>query len=168
MKFQYLINSSKILSTMVKSFQGVREVEPKKSPIDQILVKDHMSTNLVTFGPNDTIDKVMEVLTKKKISGAPVVDESGALVGIISEVDCLREIIKGKYTNTPGFPGKVSEYMTRDVITLTPDLSLFDAAGKFLELKIRRFPVLKDGRLIGQISLSDVIRAFPKLKYTTW
>ena len=49
-----------------------------------------------------------------------------------------------------------------------PDLSLFDAAGKFLELKIRRFPVLKDGRLIGQISLSDVIRAFPKLKYTTW
>lgn len=153
---------------MVKSFQGVRVVEPKKSPLDQILVKDHMSTNLITFRPDDSIDQVLEVLTKKKISGAPVLDESGALVGIISEVDCLKEIIKGKYTNTPKFPGKVSEHMTENVITLSPDLSLFDAAQKFLELKIRRFPVMKDGRLVGQISLSDVIRAFPKLKQTTW
>lgn len=153
---------------MVKSFQGVRVVEPKKSPLDQILVKDHMSTNLITFRPDDSIDQVLEVLTKKKISGAPVLDESGALVGIISEVDCLKEIIKGKYTNTPKFPGKVDEHMTKNVITMTPDLSLFDAAQKFLELKIRRFPVMKDGKLVGQISLSDIIRAFPKLKQTTW
>lgn len=153
---------------MVKSFQGVRVVEPKKSPLDQILVKDYMSTNLITFRPDDSIDQVLEVLTKKKISGAPVLDESGALVGIISEVDCLKEIIKGKYTNTPKFPGKVSEHMTENVITMSPDLSLFDAAQKFLELKIRRFPVMKDGRLVGQISLSDIIRAFPKLKQTTW
>lgn len=153
---------------MVKSFQGVRVVEPKKSPLDQILVKDYMSTNLITFRPDDSIDQVLEVLTKKKISGAPVLDESGALVGIISEVDCLKEIIKGKYTNTPKFPGKVSEHMTEDVITMSPDLSLFDAAQRFLELKIRRFPVMKDGRLVGQISLSDIIRAFPKLKQTTW
>jgi CBS domain-containing protein len=153
---------------MVKSFQGVRVVEPKKAPVVQVLVKDNMSTNLVTFKPDDTIELVMELLTKKKISGAPVVDSSGMLVGIISEVDCLREIIKGKYSNTPKFPGKVSEHMTQDVITLSPELSLFDAAQKFLELKIRRFPVLKDGKLVGQISLSDVIRAFPKLKQTTW
>jgi len=153
---------------MVKSFQGVRLVEPKKAPVQQILIKDNMSTNLVTFKPDDTIEQVMEILTKKKISGGPVVDASGMLVGIISEVDCLREIIKGKYSNTPKFPSKVSEHMTKDVITLSPDLSLFDAAQKFLELKIRRFPVLKEGKLVGQISLSDVIRAFPKLKQTTW
>jgi len=153
---------------MVKSFQGVRVVEAKKSPLVQILVKDHMSTNLITFRPDDSIDQVLDMLTKRKISGAPVLDESGDLVGIISEVDCLKEIIKGKYTNTPKFPGKVSEHMTKNVITMSPDLSLFDAAQKFLELKIRRFPVLKDGRLVGQISLSDVIRAFPKLRQTTW
>ncbi len=153
---------------MVKNFQGVRMMEPKKAPSVQILVKDNMSTNLVTFNPDDTIEQVMDLLTKKKISGAPVVDSSGMLVGIISEGDCLREIIKGKYSNTPKFLGKVSEYMTQDVITLSPELSLFDAAQKFLELKIRRFPVLKDGKLVGQISLSDVIRAFPKLKQTTW
>jgi len=153
---------------MVKSFQGVRMVEPKKAPVQNITVKDHMSTNLITFKEEDTIDQVMDVLTKKRISGGPVVDKSGALVGIISEVDCLREIIKGKYSNTPKFPTKVIEHMTKDVITLSPDLSLFDAAQKFLELKIRRFPVLKDGKLVGQISLSDVIRAFPKLNHTTW
>jgi CBS domain-containing protein len=153
---------------MVKSFQGVRMVEPKKAPIQYITVKDHMSTKLTTFKPDETIEQVMDAFANKRISGAPVVDESGALVGIISEVDCLREIIKGKYSNTPKFPGKVSEHMTKDVITLSPDLSLFDAAHKFLELKIRRFPVLKDGKLVGQISLSDVIRAFPKLKQTTW
>ncbi|MCS5490311.1 MULTISPECIES: CBS domain-containing protein [Algoriphagus] len=153
---------------MVKSFQGVRMVASKRTTPTPILVRDHMSTNLVTFHPEDTIDQVLEVLTRRKISGAPVVDESGGLVGIISEVDCLKEIIKGKYTNTPKFPAKVKEHMTSEVITLSPDLSLFDAAGKFLELKKRRFPVLKDGKLVGQISLSDVIRAFPKLKSTTW
>ncbi|RPA68854.1 CBS domain-containing protein [Cyclobacteriaceae bacterium YHN15] len=152
---------------MVKSFQGVRVVESKKAA-DPILVKDHMSTNLVTFHPEDSIDHVLEMLTKRKISGAPVVDKSGDLVGIISEVDCLKEIIKGKYSNTPSFPASVSEHMTQNVITLSPEMSLFDAAQKFLELKIRRFPVMKDGRLVGQISLSDIIRAFPKLKSTTW
>lgn len=152
---------------MVKSFQGVRVVEPKKAALP-ILVKDHMSTNLVTFQPEDSIDYVLEMLTKRKISGAPVVNSNGQLEGIISEVDCLKEIIKGKYSNTPKFPGTVADHMTKDVITLSPDLSLFDAAQKFLELKIRRFPVLKEGKLIGQISLSDIIRAFPKLKSTTW
>ncbi len=152
---------------MVKSFQGVKVVEPK-TPAQPILVKDHMTSKLVTFGPDDTIDQVMEALTKRKISGAPVVDEGGALIGIISEVDCLREIIKGKYTNTVRFPAKVHELMTRDVMTLSPDMTLFDAAQKFLEYQIRRFPVLKNGQLVGQISLSDVIRAFPSLKHTTW
>lgn len=152
---------------MVKSFQGVRKAEPK-TPIKHILVSDHMSTKLVTFSPDDTIDQVMEKLTVCKISGAPVLDASGALVGIISEVDCLKEIIKGKYTNTPTFPGKVSEHMSTDVLSISPDLSIFDAASKFLEHKIRRFPVVKDGRLVGQISLSDVVHAFPNLRHTTW
>lgn len=152
---------------MVKSFQGVRVVEPKKTAAP-VLVKDHMSTNLIVFRPEDSIDHVLDMFTQRKISGAPVVNGDGQLVGIISEVDCLKEIIKGKYSNTPKFPGKVAEHMTEDVITLSPEMSIFDAAQKFLELKIRRFPVLKDGRLIGQISLSDIIRAFPKLKSTTW
>ena len=112
-------------------------VEPK-IPMQPVLVKDHMTTKLVTFHDEDTIDQVMERLTKSKISGAPVVDESGSLIGIISEIDCLREIIKGKYTNTVRFPSKVNELMTRDVITLSPDMTLFDAAQKFLAKLVGR------------------------------
>lgn len=152
---------------MVKSFQGVRVVEGKKTT-PPILVKDHMSTSLVTFKPTDSIDHVLDMLTKRKISGAPVVDDFGHLIGVISEVDCLKEIIKGKYSNTPKFPGLVEEHMSTNVYTISPEMTLFDAAQKFLELKIRRFPVLQDGFLVGQISLSDVIRAFPKLQATTW
>lgn len=152
---------------MVKSFQGVRQA-PIKQSNQPILVSDFMSTNLVTFQPKDTIDHVIRVLTRKRISGAPVVDETGKLVGIISEGDCLKEIIKGQYTNTPRFPAAVEEHMTRDVITMPPDITLFDAADRFLTLRIRRFPVVKDGNLIGQISVSDVVRAMPKLKASTW
>ncbi len=153
---------------MVKSFQGVRVVAAKSPSSQPILVGDHMSTNLTLFDPDDSIDQVIQILTQKRISGAPVVDSNQNLVGIISEVDCLKEIIKGKYTNTPKISGTVKDYMTRDVVTLDPEMSIFDAAQRFLDLKIRRFPVMKDGRLIGQISLSDVIRAIPSLKATTW
>ena len=87
---------------------------------------------------------------------------------MISEGDCLKEIMKGQYTNTPKFPAPVFELMTTDVYTMDPELSIFDAAQQFLKLRIRRFPIVKDGKLIGQISLSDIVRAIPKLKASTW
>ena len=99
---------------MVKSFQGVR-MAPSKISDQPILVQDYMTTNLITFKPEDTIDHVITVLTRKRISGAPVVDASGKLVGMISEGDCLKEIIKGQYTNTPKFPASVAEHMTTQV-----------------------------------------------------
>lgn len=153
---------------MVKSFQGVREAPLRNSEKQHILVKDYMTVNLITFHPEDTIDHVIDVLTKKKISGAPVVDSLGKLVGMISEGDCLKEIIKGQYTNTPRFPAPVSELMTSEVLTMDPDLSIFDAAQRFLSLRIRRFPIVKDEKLMGQISVSDIIRAIPKLKASNW
>lgn len=153
---------------MVKSFQGVREAPTKNHEKQKILVKDHMTVNLITFHPEDTIDHVIDVLTKRKISGGPVIDSHGKLVGMISEGDCLKEIMKGQYTNTPKFPAPVFELMTTDVYTMDPDLSIFDAAQQFLKLRIRRFPIVKDGKLIGQISLSDIVRAIPKLKASTW
>ena len=153
---------------MVKSFRGVPAAPTKTADIQPIRVQDYMSTRLVTFHPDQSINDVMEALLKKKISGGPVVDQDNHLVGVISEGDCLKEVVKGKYNNSPKMSGLVSEHMTQDVITIPPEMNIFDAAQKFLELKIRRFPVLRNGLLVGQISQKDIIRAVRSLKNETW
>ncbi|MDX1628219.1 MAG: CBS domain-containing protein [Fulvivirga sp.] len=155
---------------MVKSFQGVRQEKPKKSPVQDVHVKDYMTpkSKLITFHPDQTMDDVIKTLLDKKISGGPVIDDEGKLVGIISEGDCLKEVVKGKYTHTPVLHGKASEHMATDVKTMDAELNIFDAAGKFLEMKLRRFPVLKDGKLLGQISQRDVMQAVQNLKDSTW
>jgi len=153
---------------MVKSFQGVRQEKPKKAPVQDVHVKDYMTRQLVTFHPEQTMEEVIKILLQKKISGGPVVDDDKKLCGIISEGDCLKEVVKGKYNNTPHLSGKVKEHMAKNVKTMDPEMNIFDAAGMFLELKLRRFPVLKDGKLLGQISQKDVMRAVQSLKDSTW
>lgn len=153
---------------MVKSFQGVR-VEPVKTIEKQpIQVEDHMSKRLITFRPDQTIDDVIQVLLNKKISGGPVVDDQGKLCGVISEGDCLKEVVKGKYNNTPSLHGKVSEHMATDIKTVNPEMNIFEAAQLFLNMKLRRFPVIENGKLVGQISQKDVMRAVQNLKDSTW
>ena len=153
---------------MVKSFQGVRQVKPPKAEVQSISVEDYMTRRLITFHPDDTMDKVIKTLLDKKIAGGPVVDENNQLVGVISEGDCLKEVVKGKYNNTPSLSGKVSERMSTEVKTVAPEMNIFEAAQMFLTMKLRRFPVLKDGKLVGQISQKDVMRAVQKLKNATW
>jgi len=153
---------------MVKSFQGVRQAKPTKPPVQDVHVKDYMTRQLITFHPDQTMEEVIKILLQKKISGAPVIDDDKKLCGIISEGDCLKEVVKGKYNNTPHLSGKVRDHMAGNVKTMDPELNIFDAAGMFLELKLRRFPVLKDGKLLGQISQKDVMRAVQNLKNSTW
>lgn len=151
---------------MVKSYTGVRKAFKKE--IQQVHVADFMSTKLITFRPDQPIGEVAKILMSKNISGGPVVDEAGNLIGIISEGDCLKEIVKGEYTNTLNHSGTVADHMARDVYTIEPDCTILDAASKFLKLKVRRFPVLKDGKMVGQVSQRDVMRAVHTLKKHTW
>jgi CBS domain-containing protein len=151
---------------MVKSYTGVRKVEKKE--VTQVLVSDFMTAKLTTFRPEQTIDDVVSILIDKKLSGGPVLNDQGKLMGMISEGDCLKEIVKGKYTNTPNLIGLVKDHMTTNVITIEPDVSALDAAKKFLENRVRRFPVVKDGKLLGQISQRDVMRAVNSLRNETW
>ena len=127
-----------------------------------------MTRRLITFKPEDTIHDVIDVLLNKKISGGPVVDDKNHLIGVISEGDCLKEIVKGKYTNMPNLNGRVEEHMAKDVKTIAPETNIFEAANMFLSMKLRRFPVVRNGKLIGQISQKDVMRAVRNLKSTTW
>ncbi|MEQ8624668.1 MAG: CBS domain-containing protein [Vicingaceae bacterium] len=142
---------------MVKSYQGVRKVEEKV--IQQLLVKDFMTTQLIKFHPNQSIDEVVNILVYRNISGGPVVDENNKLIGIISEGDCLKEMISGNYSNEPSLSGLVKDRMVKTVETLSPNHLILDAAIAFLDKKLRRFPVLENGELVGQISQRDVMRA---------
>ena len=153
---------------MVMSYRGVTQVKPKENPVQPVHVEDHMSRRLVTFHPEQTMDQVINTLLTKGISGGPVVDDNNNLVGIISEGDCLKQVVKGKYTNTPNLSGQVKDHMAKNVRTVSPELNIFDLAQMFLDLRLRRFPVIRNGKLVGQISQRDVMRAVQKLKDTTW
>ncbi len=152
---------------MIKSFQGARAPITKEAP-QNVQVKDYMTTKLITFRADQSMDEAMGVLLAKRISGAPVVDQDQRLIGVLSEGDCLKEIIRGKYNNSPHSSGSVGEYMTTEVRTIDPTMSIFDAASKFLNERIRRFPVVQNGILIGQISQKDIMRAFSNLRSETW
>jgi CBS domain-containing protein len=151
---------------MVKSFQGVRKAPEKER--QKADVSDHMTVQLTTFSPTQSVGDVVRIMIAKRISGGPVLDETGKLVGIISEGDCLKEMVRGKYSNSPNNSGYVADHMVREVITIGPDVNVLDAADKFLSTKVRRFPVMKNGELLGQISQRDVMRAILTLKNETW
>lgn len=151
---------------MVMSYRGAEA--PKTQESQALKVEDYMARKLITFNPNQPMHEVVDALMKHKISGGPVVNDQGELVGVISEGDCLKEVVKGKYDNMPIFTGLVEEHMAKNVITVDPNLNIFEAAKMFLEKRLRRFPVVHEGKLIGQISQKDVMKAVLNAKSSTW
>lgn len=119
------------------------------------LVSDYMATELITLSPDMEINKAMKVLLNERISGAPVVDAKGKLVGVLSKKDCLKAALNSSYYQEWG--GSVADYMSAEVETLEADMELVQAAERFLASHYRRFPVMRDGRLAGQISRADVL-----------
>ena len=146
----------------IKSFQGVRKVVKKEFDAP-ILVEDYMTKKLITFSPDQSILTVMEHLAKYHISGGPVLDNNGFLVGIISEADCMKQISESRYFNQPILDKSVERFMTKEVETIPHDMSIFDASGIFDKHKRRRLPVMKNGILVGQISRKDIVIAALKL-----
>jgi CBS domain-containing protein len=125
------------------------------------LVRDYMAGRLVAFKPEmDVLDAIQELL-QNRIAGAPVVNDRGELVGMLSELDCLKVGLNAGYYGDLG--GPVADYMTPDVETVDADTNIIDLAQRFLDTRFRRFPVVKDNRLVGQISRRDVLRALSQL-----
>ncbi|MDQ3534063.1 MAG: CBS domain-containing protein [Bacteroidota bacterium] len=153
---------------MVKSYQGEGSKKVRQVDVQPFFVSDYMATKLITFDPEQNIEDVMCLLLEHNISGGTVVNANCEVLGVISEGDCLKDIVKGKYHNQPIQCGKVKDYMAVDVICIPADTSIFEAAHMFLSLKVRRFPVVKDGKLIGQVSQRDIIKAVQNLKSSNW
>ena len=131
-------------------------------PIKSAKVRDYMTGKLISFTPETDVVDAIHSLVHHKIAGAPVVDNHGHLVGMLSEFDCLDVILKAGYHESPG--GPVSALMSKDVKTVDANMSVFDVAQLFMESGFRRYPVVDDNRLVGQISRKDLLRALIDLQ----
>jgi CBS domain-containing protein len=145
-----------------------------------MLAREIMNRNVATVREDAAIEEVARLLTEKNISGAPVVDSEGKVVGIVSEGDLLHKEtnprspsyvnILGAIIYTSGLERfredfkklaatRASEIMTRDVISVNGDAKMEQVATLMVEHGIKRVPVLENGKIIGIITRADIIRA---------
>jgi len=115
-------------------------------PSAMITAGEIMSSPVITLSVSATRAQIAETLTRHQISAAPVVDETGAVLGLVSEHDLLAK---------PG--AAASELMTTAVISVSVDCPVDDIRHILVERRIRRVPVLRDGRLVGMVSRRDVV-----------
>jgi CBS domain-containing protein len=113
-----------------------------------------MTAELVTVQPEATIDQAIDLLLRKEISGLPVVDADGRLVGVITEFALLAMAYDRRVKNH-----QVSQHMTRELITVEADDPVSRVADLCIVHRVRRVPVMRDGRLVGVIARRDVLRA---------
>ena len=143
-------------------------IKENKKKIIHETASDYMTTNVITFKADQEITDVTETIIKRKISGAPVVNNEEEIIGIITEKDCLRVIYDEKYHNLFPNQGKVTNYMSKKVITVDYNIKINELASLFMKSNFRRYPVLKNGKMVGVISRRDVLKACKKIKKTSW
>lgn len=121
------------------------------------IVRDQMDRHVATLLPETDILDAVAFLVEKRVTGAPVVDRGGKLIGILTETDCLRLIAEGIGGKLPR--GTVATYMTPDPESISPEMDIYFAAGLFIDRDFRRFLVVEDGKLVGAITRFDILRA---------
>jgi len=134
------------------------------NPVEEVRVRDVMTTKPVVFTCEMDLLDAIRILVERRISGAPVIDARGNLVGVLTERDFLKAALVAGYHGERG--GCVGDHMNAEVEAVNADDSLFDVATRFVETKYRRYPVIEDNRVViednrvvGVIARSDVLRA---------
>jgi acetoin utilization protein AcuB len=134
-----------------------------------MLVRVRMSANPVTIGADTPITEALRVMRESQVHRLPVLDDEGRMVGIVSEKDLLYaspspatslSIYEMHYLLSQL---KVTELMTRDVISVAPDVPLEEAARIMADNSIGGLPVLEDGKLVGIITETDIFKVFLEL-----
>lgn len=136
---------------------------------------DIMTTEVISVSPNTPIDEVVDLLSTHHISAVPVVNDDGSVVGILSENDLIRATFPESHTSMKDWlksamsqgekaeryvkaHGQVaSDIMTKKVITVTDETSVQDIARKLETNRIKRVPVVRDGKLIGIVSRANLL-----------
>ena len=122
-----------------------------------VKVSDYMTDYVLTFTPDTDLFKAIGTMLEHKISGAPVVDAEGAIVGMLSEWDCLKRILHGSYYEEVG--GKVGDYMQNEFFAIAPNDDIVDVAEDMTKKGWRRsMPVLDNGKLVGILSCPDILK----------
>ena len=123
-----------------------------------------MQRKLITLTPELPIASAIRILLKNKISGAPVLDPDGKMIGICSELDCLRVLSSGEfYSDDYREEGVVGDVMSKEFTTVGPNDDIYSLAQFFLTHSVRRLPVMEEGELLGQLSRRDVLRSMDEL-----
>lgn len=116
--------------------------------------KDIMVTDVIAVRPDTSVTSAAGILLQNRVSGMPVTDDDGMLVGVVSEFALLTLVYE-----TGAAQERVGNHMTTDLITISEGVSLTVIADTFISQRVRRLPVVRDGKLVGQISRRDVLRA---------
>ena len=130
-------------------------------------ISEFMDQVVPALGPDMQIMKAVDFLLRHRVTGAPVVDSDGSLLGIITETDLLKLVTEG-IQGLPPTEATVEEYMTTNVVTVPPTMDIYYVAGIFLNNKFRRLPVVEDGKIVGAITRFDLLRVVQALSAMSW
>ncbi len=127
-----------------------------------ILVRDVMSKNVKTARPNSTINEVVRKMNKFEI-GSIIVTDGEKPVGIITERDILRRVLEVTMASEAM---KAKEIMSSPILTIESQATTEEAATLMNSKRIKKIPVLEDGKLIGIVTSTDIVRSEPKMVET--
>lgn len=131
--------------------------------LQSVSVRDYMLPHPATVHLDASLSDAMAIIIENRVSGLCVINDQGSLVGILSELDCLRSVLGAVYNSTS--TGMVRDYMASDkLIVAHPDEDIVDVAQDMLMNNKRRRPVVENGRLIGQITCRQLLKAVQDFK----
>lgn len=119
-----------------------------------MLVKDAMNKNVKTARPDATVKEAAIEMSKYRIGSLVILSPNGEVIGIVTERDILDDVVA---TGKNSEDIKVEDIMTKDLITVSPNKTLEEAANLMTQHKIKKLPVVEEGRLVGIITASDLV-----------
>ncbi len=140
------------------------------------VASDLMTKDIMSVSPEMTLGEVADIMVKMRITGLPVVDEADQIRGMVSEEDLVRQMNpreadrRGGWLSFMEFSGarsenllderesKVEEAMTKDILIASEDETLVNLISLLAKKRIKRLPVVRDGKLVGMVSRVDILR----------
>ena len=124
-----------------------------------VSLESYMAKRVVTVKASATILEASKIIINEQVSGVCVVDDDDNLVGVLSELDCLRAVIERVYENNQSSAGYVYEAMTKEIVSNRPDEDIISVAESMLGQKHRRRPILDGEKMIGQVDCRTLLAA---------